>query len=97
MSNPHKWPAAFDIGDQHFVVDDLVNQAAQAAMRRHAAINDRVLRQLLGQWVSELEPVIFVRQDDGLIVGIGAEGHHKPTIHNPHAYPIRDFMLRGIF
>ena len=99
---PHHWPAAFDIGDEHFVVDDLINQRAQEAMRRQTAINERVIRRLLGQWVSELEPVIFVRQADGLIMGLGAAGHHEPTIRNTDMTTVRpldlhDFMTGRIF
>ena len=100
--NPHHWPAAFDIGDQHFVVDELVNEAAQRAMRRQTVINDRIVRRLLGQWVSELEPVIFVRQSDGLIMGLGAAGQSEPTIRNTDMTTVRprdlhDFMMGRIF
>lgn len=87
---PHHSPRAIDLAGPidpvHLDIDDLVNQAAQRAMRRNVEANERIIRRLLGQWVSELEPVIFVRQHDGRIMGLGAKGQPAPTILDPYAH-----------
>lgn len=46
--------------------------SAHAALRERSSVNDRRLVELLGQWVSGLEPTIHVA-DNGLIAGLGDE------------------------
>jgi hypothetical protein len=69
------------------------------AMRQYTAINERILRELLGRWVSELEPVIVVRRGDGLIIGLALEGCATPSIWNEQARidDMRHSLLRSVF
>lgn len=52
----------------------LMNERAAAAHRAHMAQLDRQLKQLLGQWVSELEPVIQIRTGTWELIGLGIKG-----------------------
>jgi hypothetical protein len=61
--------------------------SAHAAMRGRTTDNERRLKALLGQWVSELEPTIVVAPN-GVIAGIGdadrvllwAPGYPQPKV-----------------
>lgn len=82
-ANPHQWPLAYDFGDQHFELPAAAEIIAERSriMARNARIeNDMRTRNLLKRWVSELEPVLFVRAGDWRVFGVGAKGHSEPTI-----------------
>jgi hypothetical protein len=77
---------------REFVIEIPPSPAFRVAVDRQAKIiftqREDVIRDLLGRWVSELEPVLILRRDvDALtgdrLVGIGWEGSYEPVLWAP--------------
>lgn len=52
----------------------------EVLLREQTVRREAIIKDLLGRWVSELEPVLICRARDGEILGLGVAGDFTATI-----------------
>jgi hypothetical protein len=77
--------SVFDSPTTFDEAEELMRESRDRLMRFILYRLDDALQELLGRWISELEPVLFMRQYGftDLPWGVGFVGHDQPTIYFP--------------
>lgn len=67
-----------------------LEELKEQMIRKLASMQDEVIREALGKWVSEIEPELLVRAD-GTIFAIGPIGCHTPIV------PVRGVEVKTFY